>query len=300
MALTINNNSMARTSAKNADHFYNQLEDKTKKLSSGLRINSAADDAAGMAIRELMLAEGAALSQGARNARDAVSMMQTADGALQGTNKILTRMKELATQASSGTYNSTQRNIINSEYQAMAAEVTRISKATDFNGINLLDGSASGTHDGSGQNSTGSISIHTGTGSNDSQTISIDDSSTAALGLGSAGTTAPATPSIAGSSIATQSGAQEALVAIDAAMAASTKISADLGSAQNSLESNIDSNNIQALNLASAQSQISDADIAFETAQLVRTQVLEQSSLFSLSEANQSSSLVLQLISKQV
>ena len=154
-----------------------------------MRINSAADDAAGLAIRELQRTEIAALQQGSRNASDAISLIQTADGALGVIDEKLTRMKELAEQAATGTYDSTQRLMIESEYQAMASEITRIANATDFNGIHLLDGSLeSSVHDGSSMTSTGKMKIHFGTGNDSAEDyyyIQIGACTAAALGLGS-------------------------------------------------------------------------------------------------------------------
>ncbi len=167
MSLTINHNLMAMNSARNLGDHYGALSVSTRRLSSGLRVGTAADDAAGLAIRELMRADIATLNQGIRNANDAVSMIQTADGALQVIDEKLIRMKELAEQAATGTYNQYQRLLIDSEYQAMAKEIQRISLATDFNGIHLLNGNLSGTHDGSGLESTGAAKVHFGTG-NDS------------------------------------------------------------------------------------------------------------------------------------
>ena len=139
MVLTINHNLMAENVARNLSNHYGSLSTSTQRLSSGLRINSSADDAAGLAVRELMRSDIATMNQGIRNANDAISMIQTADGALSVVDEKLTRMKELAEQAATGTYTSDQRSIINSEYQAMALEVERISNATDFNGIHLLN-----------------------------------------------------------------------------------------------------------------------------------------------------------------
>ena len=168
MALVINNNEMASNAARNLNSHYKALSTSTQRLSSGLRINSAADDAAGLAIRELMRSDITTLNQGVRNANDAISLIQTADGAMGVIDEKLIRMKELAEQAATGTYNSVQRLIIDSEYQAMASEITRIANSTDFNGIKLLDGNLSGTtHDGSGLNSTGKLKVHFGVG-NDS------------------------------------------------------------------------------------------------------------------------------------
>ena len=167
MSMVVNHNLMASNVARNLNTHYGNLAQSTQRLSTGLRINSAADDAAGLAIRELMRSDVASLHQGARNANDAVSLIQTADGALSIIDEKLIRMKELAEQAATGTYDSTQRMLIESEYQAMASEITRIANATDFNGIHLLDGSLSGAHDGSGLKATGKLKVHFGTG-NDS------------------------------------------------------------------------------------------------------------------------------------
>ncbi|WP_256128248.1 flagellin [Desulfolutivibrio sulfoxidireducens] len=164
MSLIINHNLMAQSAARNLSTSYAALSDSTRKLSSGLRITTAADDAAGLAVRELMRADIASLNQGVRNANDAISLIQTADGALSIIDEKLIRMKELAEQAATGTYTSDQRIIIDSEYQAMASEITRIANATDFNGIYLLNGNLSGSiHNGSGMQSTGKLKVHFGT-----------------------------------------------------------------------------------------------------------------------------------------
>jgi flagellin-like hook-associated protein FlgL len=151
---------MAANTARNLSATYGKLGKSVERLSTGLRINSAADDAAGLAIREMMRTDIATLRQGVRNAADAISMIQTADGALAVIDEKLTRMKELAEQAATGTYTTVQREIINSEYQAMAAEIDRIANATNFNGIKLLDGSVTNQHGGRG------IKIHFGTSNN--------------------------------------------------------------------------------------------------------------------------------------
>ncbi len=161
MSMVINHNLMAMNAARNLSTVFNRLATSTQRLSSGLRINSAADDAAGLAIREIMRADIAVLNQGLRNAADAISMIQTAEGALSVIDEKLIRMKELAEQAATGTYTTVQREIMDSEYQAMAAEIDRIANATDFNGIKLLDGSITTAHQGSG------LKIHFGAG-NDS------------------------------------------------------------------------------------------------------------------------------------
>jgi flagellin len=150
MSLVINHNLMAMNAARNLGNSYNNLSTSVARLSSGMRINSAADDAAGLAIREMMRTDIRVLNQGVRNANDAISLIQTADGALSVVDEKLTFMKELAEQAATGTYTSAQRLIMDSEYQAMASEISRIAMATDFNGVKLLDGSLSGIAVGGG------------------------------------------------------------------------------------------------------------------------------------------------------
>jgi len=140
MSLVINNNMMAANTSRNLGESYGRLATSVQRLSTGLRINSAADDAAGLAIRETMRAEIAAMRQGVRNAQDGISMIQTAEGALAVIDEKLIRMKELAEQAATGTYTAAQRLIIHSEFSAMAAEIDRIAESTEFNGIKLLNG----------------------------------------------------------------------------------------------------------------------------------------------------------------
>ena len=186
MSLVINNNLMAANTARTLNGHYGRLAQSTERLSSGLRINSAADDAAGLAIRELYRAEIAALHQGARNANDAISLIQTADGALSVIDEKLIRMKELAEQAATGTYDSTQRLMIASEFVAMGSEINRIANATDFNGIKLLDGSLQGAHDGSGLDAKGALKVHFGSSNSsmeDYYYLDIKDSSLLGLGL---------------------------------------------------------------------------------------------------------------------
>ncbi len=294
MSLVVNHNMMAMNTARNLNIHYGNLSQSTERLSSGLRINSAADDAAGLAIRELQRADIASLNQGARNANDAISMIQTADGALQTIDEQLIRMKELATQASTGTYDSTQRLMIESEYQAIASEITRIANATDFNGIKLLDGTLSGAHNGNGLKSTGAMKVHFGTGNDSAEDyyyIKIGDSTASALGLGIS-----STPGDAGYSISTQSQAQASLVAITEAIVSKDKIRAHLGALQNRLEATISNLNIQAENLQAAESQISDVDVATEMTEFVRNQILTQSAVAMLSQANSLPKMAQQLI----
>ena len=295
MSLVINHNMMAATAARNLNSSYGALANSTRRLSSGLRINTAADDAAGLAIRELMRADISATNQGVRNANDAISMIQTADGALQVVDEKLIRMKELAEQAATGTYTSDQRLIIDSEYQAMASEITRIANATDFNGIYLLNGNLSGaTHNGSGAVATGKLKVHFGSGNNSSEDyyyVQIGNSTASAFGVGiGAGTGAQ------GKSISTQELAQKALDALKTAIVSKDKIRANLGALQNRLQNTISNLQVQSENLQAAESQISDVDVATEMTQFVRNQILTQSSVAMLSQANSMPKMAMQLI----
>ncbi|EPR43884.1 flagellin domain protein [Desulfovibrio sp. X2] len=295
MSLVINHNMMAMNAARNLGTAYGNLSTSVNRLSSGLRINTAADDAAGLAIRELMRADISTLNQGVRNANDAISLIQTADGALQVVDEKLIRMKELAEQAATGTYNSDQRLMIDSEYQAMASEIQRISMATDFNGIYLLNGQLSGaTHDGSGLVSSGKLKIHFGTGNDSSEDyyyIQIGTSTASALGIG-----LMAAAGRAGRSISTQEMAQNALDAIQQAIISKDKIRANLGAMQNRLENTITNLQIQAENLQSSESRISDVDVATEMTEFVRQQILSQSSVAMLAQANSLPKMALNLI----
>ncbi len=290
MSLVINHNLMAATVQRNLSTAYGNLSTSTERLSSGLRINSAADDAAGLAVRELMRADITALEQGVRNANDAISLIQTADGALSVIDEKLIRMKELAEQAATGTYTSTQRLIIDSEYQAMASEITRIANATDFNGIYLLNGNlSSSSHDGSGLVSTGKLKVHFGTKNDSAEDyyyIQIGTSTASALGVGLA----------AGNSISTQQLAQESLKKLEDAIASKDNIRANLGALQNRLENTISNLEIQAENLQAAESRISDVDVSLEMTEFVRQQILTQSAVAMLSQANSLPQMALSLI----
>lgn len=293
MSLVINHNLMSMTAARNLQSAYGDLGNSVRRLSTGLRVNSAADDAAGLAIRELMRADITTLNQGVRNANDAISLIQTADGALQVIDEKLIRMQELAEQAATGTYNSDQRLMIDSEYQAMASEITRIANGTDFNGVHLLDGTLSGAHDGSGLESTGMLKVHFGT-SNDSAEdyyyIQIDSSTASSFGLGTGAGNRP------GSTISTQQAAQEALDAIHNAIISKDKIRASLGALQNRLENTITNLSIQAENLQAAESRISDVDVSTEMTEFVRNQILTQSAVAMLAQANSLPRMAMQLL----
>jgi len=326
MSLVINNNMMAYNTARNLNSIYGNLSNSIQRLSTGLRINSAADDAAGLAIREGMRAEIAALTQGVRNAQDGISLIQTAEGALSVIDEKLIRMKELAEQAATGTYTNEQRMIIHSEFAAMAAEIDRIASATTFNGVKLLNGNKSiaGTNgywsknftwladQGMWKNSSGwsevngkadengaiigGIKIHFGTGNKraeDYYFIRIADARTEALFRDAGKTTRDTKPQVA---LSTQHAAQMALEKINTAIMRKENIRATLGALQNRLENTITNLQIQAENLQASESRISDADIASEMTELTRNMVLTQAAVAMLSQANSLPQLALRLL----
>jgi len=285
MSLVINHNLMAMNAARSLSSTYSRLATSVQRLSSGLRVNSAQDDAAGLAVREIMRTDTRVLSQGVRNANDAISLIQTADGAFSVIDEKLTRMKELAEQAATGTYTTAQRLIMDSEYQAMASEITRIAMATDFNGVKLLDGSLSG--------SDSQMKIHFGTGNSSAEDyyyIRIDTTTASALGVGNAAEVG------AGYTISTQSAAQEALTALDNAIMTKDNIRASLGGIANRLSNTISNLSIQAENLQSAESRISDVDVATEMTEFTRNQILVQAAVAMLAQANTLPQLALKLM----
>ena len=292
MSLVINHNLMAMNAARSLGQTYNRLSTSVSRLASGLRINSAADDAAGLAIREMMRTDIRVLNQGVRNANDAISLIQTADGALSVIDEKLTRMKELAEQAATGTYTSAQRLIMDSEYQAMASEISRIALATDFNGVKLLDGSLSGSAIGGGAGNQ--MKIHFGTGNSSAEDyyyVRIGNATASALGLGNS-----VAATKAGYTISTQSAAQAALEAIDLAVQSKDTVRAGLGAVSNRLSNTISNLSIQAENLQAAESRISDVDVATEMTEFTRNQILTQAAVAMLAQANSLPQLALQLI----
>ncbi|OHB62436.1 MAG: flagellin [Planctomycetes bacterium RBG_13_60_9] len=267
--LAIKNNLMAANAARYLGQSYDALATSVERLSSGLRINSASDDAAGMAVRELMRADIAVLQQGARNSQDGVSMLQTMEGTLQTIDNLLVRMQQLAEQASTGSYSSAQRTIMDNEFDQLANEIQRIATSTDFNGIKMLDNSAT-------------VSIHFG-GATDK--IDITGSKMTKAGLG-----------ISSLSITTAASARSALTLLDSAINAKDTARAKFGYNINRLESTGQVLNIQAENLAAAESRISDVDVATEMATLTRNQVLAQAGTAMLAQANSIPQMALTLL----
>jgi flagellin len=272
--LVIKNNIMAANAARHLSQSYDSLSKSVERLSSGLRINSAKDDAAGLAVRELMRADVAVTQQGVRNAQDGISMMQTMEGALQTVDNVLVRMKQLAEQAATGSYSSAQRAIMNQEFAEMSNEIDRIATATKFNSISLLDNSAT-------------VSIHFG-GTNDY--INVTGSNMTKSGLGVKTTGAGAI------SIGTAASAKAALATLDTAISAKDTARAAFGYKMNRLESTVEVLNISAENLAASESRVSDVDVATEMAAMTRNQVLAQAGISMLTQANAMPQMALNLL----
>ncbi len=252
------------------------LSTSMQRMSSGLRINSAADDAAGLAISEKLRSEVRSLAQAQRNANDGVSLLQTAEGALAESNDMLVRMRELAVQSANGTLGSSERAALHEEFDALRSEMDRIANVTEFNGTKLLDGSVSG-----------GVTFQVGVdnvAANDRITVSIGESDAAGIGVTSTMT------------LSTISGAQAALGLIDTAINNVASRRGELGAAQNRLISTVNNLSTSHENLSAANSRIRDADIAAESANFARSQILMQAGVSVLSQANQIPSLALSLI----
>jgi len=273
--LAIKNNVMAQNAARHLATSYDSLARSVERLSSGLRINSARDDAAGLAVRELMRADIAVLRQGAKNAQDGISMLQTAEGVMQTIDGVLVRMKELAEQAATGTYTATQRGLMNDEFQEMADEIDRIAQATEFNSIALLNDSAGSA-----------VKIQVGDGS----TANVDYIEVNKVDVSKTGL------SIDSLDISTVAGAQSAMAAVATAIDTKDSARASFGAKMNRLENTIDTLNVQAENLATAESRISDVDVASEMSALTRNQVLAQAGVAMLAQANTMPQLALTLL----
>ncbi len=269
--LVIKNNLMAENAARYLSLSYDSLGQSIERLSSGLRINSAKDDAAGLAVRELMRADIAVLKQGARNASDGISMLQTMEGAMSTIDQLLVRMKELAEQASTGSYSNAQRSIMNNEYQQLMDEVTRISNDTQFNSIKMLNSAAS----------SNAAVIHFGVGS--SISVSSVNVTSSALGIES-------------TSLATASNAQSALSAVGTAISRKDSARASMGYMMNRLQATYSVLNISTENMMASESRISDVDVATEMAFLTRNQVLSQAGVAMLSQANGMPQMALRLL----
>ncbi len=282
--LAIKSNIMAVNAARHLGDSYDSLASSVERLSSGLRINSAKDDAAGMAVRELMRADIATLEQGNRNAQDGISMLQTMEGAMAVVDDNLTRMKELAEQAATGSYSNAQRTIMNAEFGQMRAEIDRVASDTKFNGIAMLDGS------------TASVAIHVGSSTTiNISGVDLSSDSTAASGHLNDGLTV-GTDGVGDLDISTAAGAATALTSLTKAITNKDANRASFGYSMNRLESTVSILGIQIENLQASESRISDVDVATEMANMTKNQVLTQAGVSMLSQANGMPQMALSLL----
>ncbi|NLX19668.1 MAG: flagellin FliC [Desulfobulbus sp.] len=272
MALTVNTNIASLNAQRHLNANQTNLAKSMQRLSSGLRINSAKDDAAGLAISDRMTAQIRGLNQAVRNANDGISLAQTAEGALQETTNLLQRIRELAVQSANDTNHQSDRDSLQAEVDQNLAEIERIATDTQFNGKVLLDGTA------------GTMTFHVGANSGQHITFSIDAADQAALG-------------VTGLSIASQTDADAALGTIDSALEIVDGIRGDLGAIQNRFESTIANLSNVSENLAAARSRILDADIAQETSEMTKNNILQQAGVSILAQANQNPQLALSLLS---
>ncbi len=265
MALTVNTNVASLNAQRNLTSSQSALNTSLQRLSSGLRVNSAKDDAAGLAIAERMNAQVRGLTVGIRNAGDGISLAQTAEGALGSVTEALQRMRELAVQSSNATNSTTDRASLDAEYQALSSEVDRIIDTAQFNGSKILASAGSGTQ-----------SFQVGANVGEAITVTTADmTSSAGFALyGAAG------------SVTTSAASQTAITDLDTALNTVNSERAKLGAAQSRIEIAVRSLETARENTAAARGRIMDTDFAAETANLTRAQILQQAGIAMLSQAN--------------
>jgi len=271
--MTVIGTNTAALRAGNASTAANKaLDTAMERLSTGKRINSAKDDAAGLAIASTMTASIRGMNQAIRNANDGISMAQTAEGALGEVTNMLQRIRELAVQSSSGTYSDDDRTNLQTEVTALTTQITNILTNTTFNGVALFDGTAG---------DSGDVTIQTGSTSADTVTVNFGD-----IDLDDA----------VAIDISDADDASDALDTLDDALTTVNTARASLGASQSQLESVVNNLTSNVANLSDARSRIEDADFSAETAALAKAQILSQASTAMLAQANQSQQSVLQLL----
>lgn len=277
MGLRIATNIASQNVQKNLKEVSNAGNTQLEKLSSGKRITKASDDAAGLAIATNLEAQTKGLRQASRNANDGVSLVQTAEGGLNETSNILTRLRELTIQAASDTVGETERGFLDKEYQQLSKEIDRISESTVFNGTQLLNGKGKGSMD-----------FQVGAFAGEQNRITFDsgesDASSANIG-------------IAGSGITSKDDALSSISSIDQAIEKVSGQRANLGSIQSRLQSTIKNLEVQTINQDSARSVIQDVDVAEASASLASNQVVKNAAVSTLAQANQIPNSALRLIS---
>jgi flagellin len=263
---------------RNLNSTQNSLQDSITKLSSGMRINSAADDAAGLGISQNLKADIASLGQASSNAQDGISMSQVAEGAMNSMQGLVSRMRELAVQSSNQTLGTTERGYIQTEYTQLSSEIDRISATTSFAGQNLLDGSASA-----------GLSFQVGINNTNNDRIAMSITKLTTSTLGSA-------THLSAASLSTATNAQKAIGVFDAAIQQLSTARAKIGATQNRLQVTISNLATENQNLSAAQSQITDVDIASATANMTQQQVLQQAGVSVLAQANSMPQAALKLL----
>ena len=274
MSLYVNTNVSALNAQRQLFDVSNKLSTSFERLSSGFRINSAADDAAGLQISDRMTSQIQGLNQAVRNANDAISLTQTAEGALSEVTTSLQRIRQLAVQSQNGINSSADRVALQKEVSALKTEMSRIATDTQFGGVDLLNGT---------------YSAKFLVGANGGQTISVN-LSRAGGGYGTSGL------SLSNLSVSSVSGASAALTSIDSAISTIGGARADLGALQNRFQSTIRNLSSISENVSAARSRIRDTDFASETAELTRNQIIQQASVSVLSQANQRPQTALSLL----
>lgn len=280
MGLRINTNVPSLVAQRNLRGNRVLLDRSLERLSSGSRINHAGDDAAGLAISETLRAQIRGLGQAERNAQDGISLIQVAEGGLSEISNILIRMRELGVQAASDTVGPRERKFLDTEFQQLSEEIDRIANSTEFNGNALLNGNGS------------SFEIQIGTKNNPLvDRIKLFDPYVSNVNLVSLG--------INLSTVADKTSAQNCLASIDGALNTATSIRAEFGAMQNRLQSVINNLNVNKENMTAANSRIRDADLAEETSEMTKAQILNQAGVSVLSQANSSMKSVLGLLGGQ-
>ena len=284
MAIRIFNNIASTNAQRILGVNNNRLAQSIERISSGIRINKGADDAAGLAISEGLRSDIRALRQATRNANDGMSLVNVTEGALNEQSSILIRLRELASQAATGTVGSTERATIQLEFSALRDELTRIAQTTEFNGIGLINGNLA-----SSVSNTSHTLIQIGIDSTSNCRINLN----ATLGLDAV---TSSTLGIASLSVTASAQALTALSTIDTAIATVTATRGKVGAVQNRLQRSVSALSISSENLQAAESSIRDADIAHEIAQLTRNQILVQTSTAMVGQSNLIQQSVLQFL----
>ncbi len=280
MGVRINTNIEAINAQRNLGMTAIAFGKSVEKLSSGLRINRAADDAAGLGISEKLRGQVKGLNQATRNAQDGISLIQTGEGALNEVHSMLQRMRELAVQAANGTLSQADRDSIGTEADALEAEINRVSTSTKFNGVALLDGTVA--------------TVTFQVGANAADTMAVTLTKVDVTAIDTAGAIAAFADATAGGVTAAK--ATAAITALDTALTTVSTARGNFGAAQNRLEHTVASLGVAAENLAASESRIRDLDVASEMVNFTKSQILQQAGTAILAQANQAPQAVLSLL----